>query len=555
MARSPLFDGILRALRIARACEVYRRSTHEVLERAAKAHARRRTTRREFLGAAGRLALASAVAPLAGIGEAFAAPKPRSSLRVGIVGAGMAGLACADVLRANGIEYTIYEASERVGGRVFSQTGPEGGFFDPRVPVYPGQIIERGGEFIDNLHKTLLGYCQRFGLALEDVTKEPGEVFYYFGGAHVPEEVVVEEFRALVDAMRDDLRTLAGGPSFFAPEADPAGLDRISLAEYLDTRGAGPNARAAIEAAYIAEYGREIAEQSSLNFLLFVHADRRSRFQPFGVFSDERYHVLAGNQAIPESLRRAIDPPGEGRIRYGKRLVAARKSATNDVVLFFADGTSAAHDAAVLAIPFTVLREVDTLGLGLSADKLRAIRDLGYGDNAKMMVGFGGRPWRNPTPFAPEGSNGTSYSLLPNHQTTWETNPTRATATSAVLTDYSGGRRGKRLDPRAVQTEATRFLEDLDKVFPGARAAARRDGKKILAHLEHWPSNPLVRGSYTCYLPGQFTTIAGLEGTPEGNVFFAGEHANSFYEWQGFMEGAALSGIDAAEAILQTVRR
>lgn len=35
-----------------------------------------------------------------------------------------------------------------------------------------------------------------------------------------------------------------------------------------------------------------------------------------------------------------------------------------------------------------------------------------------------------------------------------------------------------------------------------------------------------------------------------GNGCFAGEHANSFYEWQGFMEGAALAGIAAASAIL-----
>ena len=30
------------------------------------------------------------------------------------------------------------------------------------------------------------------------------------------------------------------------------------------------------------------------------------------------------------------------------------------------------------------------------------------------------------------------------------------------------------------------------------------------------------------------------------NLFFAGEHTSSFYEWQGFMEGAALSGLRAA---------
>jgi monoamine oxidase len=111
------------------------------------------------------------------------------------------------------------------------------------------------------------------------------------------------------------------------------------------------------------------------------------------------------------------------------------------------------------------------------------------------------------------------------------------------------------LDPGAVQLEAGQFLADLNLVFPGAQTAARRVQGSVVAHLEHWPSNPLALGSYTCYMPGQFTTIAGLEGLPVGNVFFAGEHANSFYEWQGFMEGAALSGVDVAAAILKTAKR
>jgi monoamine oxidase len=41
---------------------------------------------------------------------------------------------------------------------------------------------------------------------------------------------------------------------------------------------------------------------------------------------------------------------------------------------------------------------------------------------------------------------------------------------------------------------------------------------------------------------------------PADNLLFAGEHTNSFYEWQGFMEGAALSGIAAAKAILSAAK-
>lgn len=46
-----------------------------------------------------------------------AAAKGRQ-LHVGIVGAGFAGLRCADVLLQHGHKVTIFEARDRVGGRV-----------------------------------------------------------------------------------------------------------------------------------------------------------------------------------------------------------------------------------------------------------------------------------------------------------------------------------------------------------------------------------------------------------------------------------------------------
>jgi monoamine oxidase len=162
------------------------------------------------------------------------------------------------------------------------------------------------------------------------------------------------------------------------------------------------------------------------------------------------------------------------------------------------------------------------------------------------MVGFDSRPWLG------AGGTGASYSDFDHHQTTWETNAVNATASRGVVTDYSSGARGASLTVAQVQAEAALFLTDLDVVYPGTLAAARRSAAgKYAVHLEPWPSNPLSRGSYTCYRPGQFTTIAGHEGTSVGNLHFAGEHTNSFYEWQGFMEGAALSGIDVAERILK----
>jgi monoamine oxidase len=536
MSRSPSFRNLARAIRIARYCEENSVSASEGLEHAAALEAcaaARRASRREFLASLGKLAVVGGIGSVTWpLRHTLAASPPGPGVSVAIVGAGLAGLACADELNSNGIHATLYDASNRVGGRCFSL----GGFF-------PGQVAERGGEFIDNLHKTLLGYAKRFNLALEDVEKEPpGEVFYFFNGQHFPESAVVDEFRDLVSAMRDDLRTVGQPTADSHTDAD-AILDFTSLREYLETRGAGEIARKAIEQAYIAEYGLEIGQQSCLSFLLFIHADRRSKFRPFGVFSDERYHIIGGNEQIVEGLRNRL----KGQIQLGMRLVKARKNAS-EIELTFENGFSKTFDAEVFAVPFSTLREVDLSGLDLPPWKQDAIKELRYGTNAKMMVGFDGRPW------LAQGSNGASYSNLPHHQTTWETNPIKATDLHAVLTDYSGGIRGASLNLQPVQTEAEYFLGDLNLVYPGALIAASGSKGSRRVHLEHWPSNPLVKGSYTCNHPGYFTTIADNEAKPVGNLYFAGEHTSSFYEFQGFMEGAALSGIRAAREIFQDIK-
>ena len=547
MSRSTRSADVARALRIARFCDANRLTTAHGLERVRHEetrHAVRRSNRREWLATVARVAATGAAASVATPFEPLLAGAPqRPAVDVGIVGAGLAGLACADALAGRGIRPAIYDASTRTGGRCWSLHG-----------FFPGQVAERGGEFIDNLHKTILQYANRFGLAVEDVTKQPGEVFYFFDGQSVPESAVVEEFRDFVAVMRLDLVRLSQEVTAFSHTENDVALDRTSLLAYLEGENrartaAGPLAKAAIVQAYVAEYGLEPDRQSCLNFLLFIHADRRSKFTPFGVFSDERYHLIDGNDRVVEGLTQGLPRPVEG----GMRLLAVRRTSSGRVELGFdtpAGIVSRTHDAVVLAIPFSTLRDV-TLdsNLAIPQRQREAIEQLGYGMNAKMMVGFTSRPW------AGQGSNGSSYSDLPNHQATWETNPARATPARAVLTDYSGGDRGRSLDPLAVQLEASRFLADLDRVFPGAASAARRNRGEVVAHLEHWPSNPFTRGSYTCYLPGQFTTIAALEGLPVGNVFFAGEHANSFYDFQGFMEGAALSGIAAAAAILKPAKR
>jgi monoamine oxidase len=296
MARSRKFDGLRRALRLTRVAEERQLSTASAraLREEHESTARRALSRRLFLGGAA----AGAGVMLGVVPGARAAGKYATNARIAILGGGLAGLACADALRAKGVTATIYEAhASRVGGRVYSNRS------------FGAQVAENGGELIDNQHKLMLGYAQELGLAREDLVKAPGETAYRFFGQSWSEEDVVDQMRVLVARMRPDLQSLSSAPSFFSHNASDLLLDHTSLEEYLATRGTDlPLATAAMKEAYVAEYGREPSEQSCLNMLLFFHLDRRSSFDPFAT-SDERFHLVGETTPLPPASPIACPDP------------------------------------------------------------------------------------------------------------------------------------------------------------------------------------------------------------------------------------------------------
>jgi monoamine oxidase len=80
-----------------------------------------------------------------------------------VIGAGLAGLACATDLVARGADVTVLEARDRVGGRVFSHRFAN------------GQVCERGAEFIDGQHHAVLELAAELGLAISDRRDPPDE--------------------------------------------------------------------------------------------------------------------------------------------------------------------------------------------------------------------------------------------------------------------------------------------------------------------------------------------------------------------------------------------
>ena len=539
MSHSALFDRLLRSLRLAHFCEQQRISTAEGLERRAEAELLALRSRRQVLGGLGAMAAAAACGGSMGGGLDDRRSKWTvngvGGLDVGIVGAGLAGLTCANQLLANGVAATIYEGNTRTGGRQFSDT-----------TTFAGQSVELGGELIDTGQKNMINYARQFGLTLEDYNKSPGDIFYYIDGALVPESTIVDAYRAFVPNLQDDLHACSGAPTADNHTDADVALDITSLEDYLTTRGASDLLHKVIAQAYVGEYGREINDQSSLNFILYIRANRRQMLQPFGV-SDQRYHIVEGNDGVQRGLANAVS----GQLNMQFALKAVRKTAAGRIELTFRDGSVRTHDIVVLAVPFSVLRGSDqgsriTLdaSLGLPDWKTYAIQNFGYGSNSKNMVGYNGRPW------TAAGNMGMTYANLPNIQNCWETDWTRATNAHAVMTNFTGGNLGNAQDPKKAAAQTAAFVSDYNKVIPGSQALASG-----VSRMQAWPKNIWSLASYSCYRPGQFTTIAGNEGKPVGNLYFAGEHCDSFYSQQGFMEGAIISGQTTAAAILAAAKK
>ena len=525
MTRSPQLARVLRAWHLARWCRHRGLPAREALARQQEAAAA--ITRREFLGAAGTAVAAAAVGRPARL--LAAAP------RVAIVGGGLAGLACADRLQAKGIQAVVYEAGSRLGGRCFSNR-----------ELVPGMACENGGELIDTGHKTMLRYANEFDLTLESYVKKRGEERFWFHGRAWSDEDVVDEFREVVAAMQDDLHAISGSATAASHNAADVALDHTDLATYFATRTTGhPLIEAVLNETYVAEFGLETTQQSALNFLGFMRLNKQSKFEPFGV-SDERFHLIDGNDGIVRGLEQKL----RGPIVKGARLTRLARAASGEYRLHFNDSPQAeTADAVVLALPFSVLRLV-------ALDASWRCRPPRPTPSTRWATAPMPRRWWCST--AGPGKSCTtrvaaSTPICPACRRAGN-RIGAAQGASASSPTTPAASAGRHWSSARCRRRWARSSTSFDVVLEGTKARAATAGGGYVAHLEHWPSNPLSLGSYTCYTPGQFTSVAGLEGEPAGLIKFAGEHADSFYSWQGFMEGACLSGIRAANEILADIK-
>ncbi len=537
MARTPLASSLRtlwRDLTLSRRTGV---PVDELRGQRAELATRRGPSRRAFIAGA-----AAGTAALALPGRAHAAAANPS---IAIIGGGIAGLTCALTLLDRGIESTVFEASDRIGGRMFSNRT---GYWAA------GQVSEWGGELIDSGHTTVRGLAARFGLPVDDLftAHAPGadDTYHVLGGYYAKHQADLD-FEAIARAVRNDLHAAPFPTLFDSYTAGGASLDQLSVYDWIESRVPGGHASPfgqVLDIAYNIEYGAESTDQSCLNLLyLLAYQPSPQTMMIFGE-SDERYHVRGGNQQVPEAIAAYL---GE-RVVTGHRLACIRETAGGRYQLSLVRAGQTVEqtfDHVVLALPFAAYT-FEYQQAGFDALKRQAITQLGRGHNGKLQLQFNQRNWIGTGPW-PGVSNGSSFSDT-GYQASWDATRKQA-GTPGILNLYSGGRVTDAMrtttafataaDAR-VRTDAQIGLAQIAPVYPGLSW----NGK---ATQSLWHKAPLFNASYSFYKPGQYTTFAGYEGAAQGGVYFCGEHTS--IDFQGFMEGGAVTGATTAKELRQAI--
>jgi len=410
-----------------------------------------------------------------------------------IVGAGLAGLRCAEALVDSGADVLVVEGRDRVGGRVLSHH-----FTD-------GQTCERGAEFIDSNHAEVLALAARLGLSLSSRSEDdPAATLLDAGGRaeplsmHASIEPDLARWNRAVQALADD---------------DDS--DRASLVDLMHSLDLSVLSRLVIGRQIRTEYMLP-PEEVSQRF-----AGGLARLQAGG--QPECHRVVGGNDQLAIRLAERL----RSRILLDTTVQSIDVDSHADrgeVTLTTGAVLSAA--TIVAAVPLPVLSRIwSTMPMELGA--------VGYGVGGKISVQFDRRIWHD------YGRNGTVMTERAwGHL--WETTDDQS-GDRGVLTNLLSSHDGAAF--AALPEAPDRIVAEIDRLFPGAKGLA---GERV--HTD-WTNDSMSLGAYACFGPGQMSAARPLLHAAHGRanrLLLAGEHTDDF---SGFMEGALRSGTRVAAKI------
>ncbi|GLZ76289.1 amine oxidase [Actinorhabdospora filicis] len=445
--------------------------------------------------------------------------------RVIVIGAGVAGLVSAWLLREAGATVTILEADTRVGGRIKTVRHPW---------LLADSYAEAGAMRFPVDHELAQVLIDRLGLEKR--------------------QFVMGRPERIVDCM--NLRTTRGDY-----QADPRALNAEFGVD--DARGSGEILAAALEAitperhdtegwrAHLEQYGewslrRFLAEQAGFSedlIDLVGTLENLTARMPLSLTHTllSRVFLARGTQLveIPGGSDRIIAALSElaGPVRAGHKVTGIDSTAA-ELTVTATDSTGRDRrftaDAVMVTCPHPVLRHVEFTP-ELSYHKQRAISELHYDAATKIMLEFDTR-WWDPDGTTPGGVDVTDgplrYVVYPSH-------PQGTGGVVYASYTWSDDARGwDALDAAEAARTAVGHLERLHGPVVGESFTGGY-------HVESWARNRFTGGEAAVYMPGQAVEVGPDTRAPEagGRLVFAGDGTSTAYRC--WIEGAIESACRA----------
>jgi monoamine oxidase len=262
------------------------------------------------------------------------------SVRAAVIGAGFAGLAAATRLADAGHGVTVFEARDRVGGRVWSD----------RIPTFDGpRIIERGAEFVLENYTEMRSLATELGLSVVDTgmsyyVREPGDL----PGVTAADMVVAGR---------------AAGAVLDAAAADATAEDVLRRLDEDASLVDALRARIEISTAVSSD---EVTAAALRQVASFV--PQRS------------FRLGGGNQSLATALAARLG----AAVRLATPVRAVRPDADGGATVVLADGATATFDAVVVAVPIGVLRDRAVIDTPTTPAREAALAGVVQGNAVKL---------------------------------------------------------------------------------------------------------------------------------------------------------------------------
>ncbi len=430
---------------------------------------------------------------------------PKKIPRVGIIGAGFGGLACAYELSAVGYSVDVFEARNRLGGRVHS------------VPEFvPEQMVEYGAELIGSNHPLWLKYAEKFQIELKLLGGEEEDPDLILQGERYTGENA-RSLREEIERGHDELARDADIAIWDEPWETPGAerFDKMSLADRIVVMKTTNRAKHALSTEFLMDMACDPGKMNYLALMCVIKAHGVDKYWT----ETETYRCADGSQILASRLAAGIT---NGRVHLDSPVT--RISSTNDkMTVGLRDGREFDFDDVVLTVPTSVWGRIEF------DPPLPKMLQPQMGSATKFITSVSKRYWQ-PQRTA-EMMTDTLLGM------TWEGGGVPDND-SGLLVSFAGGTVAEKIHAQPFAEQTPMLRKKCEELLPGYAQ------HHVKSEFIDWLGDPWSKGGYSFPLPGRFLQQARILRQGIGRLHFAGEHASNGF--MGFMEGGLHSGVSVA---------